>query len=375
LPDDLKYYNAENGATIELYKLEIGYDNLAVDEVLRKILPDSIKEIPSSFEQAGHLAHLNLREEALPFKQVIGQVIIDKNPHIKTVINKVGNIETEFRTFPIELLAGENNFHVSLKESNAKFQFDFDKVYWNSRLQMEHSRVISLIKGSCKKENIDINNKKDKHNSNLVPRDRIVADMMAGIGPFAVPLAKERVKVYANDLNPESYKYLVSNTKLNQCENFLESFNLDGRMFILELIEREIKFNEVLMNLPQSATDFLDVFIGLGQRIGPSFNESLLPRIHVYAFSTASDPVADIVDRVAGVMKCDPSALNFNGSDNIPKNMEESVSFPCWGHIVRDVSPKKMMICLSFRLPLSVALADPIVHVVEENAKKKIRIN
>ena len=30
-------------------------------------------EIPSAFETVGHIAHLNLREEQLPFKKVIGQ--------------------------------------------------------------------------------------------------------------------------------------------------------------------------------------------------------------------------------------------------------------------------------------------------------------
>jgi len=368
-----------NVNTDTITSFDIGYDNLAVEEVLRKLLPESIKEIPSSFEQAGHLAHINLREEVLPYKYIIGQVIIDKNPNIRTVINKVGTIETEFRTFPIELLAGENNYNVTLRESNARFQFDFDKVYWNSRLQMEHSRLINLIRCSCQNDEdyqqIDKNaiekvNKK-KSVAILTPRDRVVADMMAGIGPFAIPLAKERVKVYANDLNPESYKYLVSNTKLNQCDKFIEPFNMDGRKFILQLVEKGAHFNEVIMNLPQSATEFLDVFIGLGKRIGPSFDESMLPRIHVYAFSTADDVIADIAERVAGVLRCDVSHLNFQGSSHIPKKMEESLSFPCWGHVVRDVAPKKLMVCLSFKLPLEVAMADPVIEYDIENAKKK----
>ena len=41
------------------------------------------------------------------------------------------------------------------------------------------------------------------------------------------------------------------------------------RKFILDLLERNIVFDEVIMNLPQTATEFLDVFIGLESRLGP----------------------------------------------------------------------------------------------------------
>lgn len=39
----------------------------------QRLLPEGV-EVPSSFESVGHVAHLNLREELLPFKRLIGQV-------------------------------------------------------------------------------------------------------------------------------------------------------------------------------------------------------------------------------------------------------------------------------------------------------------
>ncbi len=53
---------------------------------------------------------MNLNDEALPHKFLIGRAILDKNrPRIRLVVNKIGNIENEFRTFPMEILAAEDN--------------------------------------------------------------------------------------------------------------------------------------------------------------------------------------------------------------------------------------------------------------------------
>ena len=130
LPEQLNKFNDEMGGVPQYYEMKIGYNEMTVEGILRRLLPANI-EIPSSYEQAGHLAHLNLRPEAFPYKRIIGQVILDKNPTIRTVVNKVGNIETEFRTFPMELLAGDDNYNVTLKESNSTFTFNFGEVYWN----------------------------------------------------------------------------------------------------------------------------------------------------------------------------------------------------------------------------------------------------
>ena len=66
--------------------------NIAWHPAQRLLPPGS--EVPSSFESVGHIAHLNIRDELLPYKHVIGQVIMDKNPTITTVVNKVGGPTT-----------------------------------------------------------------------------------------------------------------------------------------------------------------------------------------------------------------------------------------------------------------------------------------
>lgn len=55
------------------------------------------------------------------------------------------SIDTVYRTFKMEVLAGEDNFDVELRESDCKFRFNFRQVYWNSRLQAEHNRLVHLI--------------------------------------------------------------------------------------------------------------------------------------------------------------------------------------------------------------------------------------
>ena len=69
------------------------------------VLPSGV-DVPSAFETVGHIAHFNLRDEQLPWRRVVGQVCLDKNPAIRTVVHKVGEVGSEFRVFAMELLAG-----------------------------------------------------------------------------------------------------------------------------------------------------------------------------------------------------------------------------------------------------------------------------
>ncbi|KAJ3249392.1 tRNA(m(1)G37)methyltransferase [Chytriomyces hyalinus] len=387
VPQSVRDFAAEiNADFVHDFPLNLEYDYWTADQILRSILPDELN-VPSSFELIGHIAHMNLRKEYLPFKNIVGEVILDKNHYVRTVVNKTDSIDHTFRFFKMEVIAGEDDFLAELKESNCRFKFDFSKVYWNSCLQTEHDRLVSQFFA-----------KKD-----------FVCDVMAGVGPFALPAAKNRgCTVFANDLNPESYKWLESNVKDNKLGHLVRAYNMDGRDFVrqslvdlnLPDIQAEMAalvpsapsrgskkktkntkdaeqpaeavpteepkavasepssnglleatkptstfrfFQHYVMNLPATALEFLDAFYGLFHGRESIVPASSLPIIHCHCFSTVMEDLeGDVHKRAEKYLGCAIPA------ENIIKI-----------HRVRDVAPKKEMLCISFRLPAEAAYANP----------------
>ncbi|KPM39928.1 tRNA (guanine(37)-N1)-methyltransferase [Neonectria ditissima] len=334
-------------------------------DVLRAILPEELQdEIPTGFNTVGHVAHLNIRSQYLPYKKLIAEVLLDKNPHLRTVINKIDNVgsENEFRTFAYEVLGGPDDLNVEVSEAGCVFKFDYSKVYWNSKLDTEHKRVTSLFKPG-----------------------EVVADVMAGIGPFAVPAGKKGVFVWANDKNPESYRYLEDAIRKNKVSEYVKPFNCDGHEFVhraadlvLEASKRGdyavIKppkqprnstapapapirvpvpptISHFVMNLPASAIEFLHSYRGLyhgREELFAPHTETKLPMIHAHCFSVKADdetPLIDICQRIEREIEVllKPGEAEKDGEVLI--------------YDVRDVAPAKRMFCATFRLPHDVAFA------------------
>ncbi|KAM3871085.1 tRNA (guanine(37)-N(1))-methyltransferase [Diretmus argenteus] len=301
---------------LHYYELKLTYDNLKSEEVLDAVLPEG-QDVTSGFSRVGHIAHMNLRDHQLPYKNLIGQVIMDKNPGVTCVVNKINIIDSTYRNFKMEVVAGEENMLAKVKENGVTYEFDFSCVYWNPRLSTEHMRVVQLFK-----------------------RGDTVWDVFAGVGPFAIPAARWGANVIANDLNPESHRWLQHNCKLNKVEKAVKTFNLDGRAFIRGAMKQELPALlkgkasvHVVMNLPALALEFLDAFRGLlDQELSCDEN---LPIVHCYGFSKAEDPEKDIVERASSV-------LGF------------SLEGQCSVHFVRNVAPHKEMMCVTFTVPKEV---------------------
>lgn len=218
----LALLEAEPSLTRTASSVGVGYAQLSAQEVLSALLPAAV--VPGcSFETVGHLAHLNLRDEALPYRSVIGQVILDKNPQLKTVVTKVGVIHARWRTYDMAVLAGEPDTIAEVRQCGARFRLDASTVYWNSRLEREHERL-------CEEE---------------FAKGQVLLDACAGVGPFAIPAAKRGLQVFASDLNPEAYAWLKVNVALNGCSGSVATGNYDAREAIRKAARGELDMETV----------------------------------------------------------------------------------------------------------------------------------
>jgi tRNA (guanine37-N1)-methyltransferase len=253
------------------------------------------------------------------------------------VINKTSKIDNVFRTYQMEVLAGEESFEVNHKEGSCTFQFDIRNVYWCSRLQSERERILRKFK-----------------------KGEVLCDAFCGVGPLSVRAAKGGIKVLANDLNPQCFFYINRNIKLNKIDKKnITTFNMDAREFIRICVGQskqfkndeeenfdnkfpvDLRIHHFYMNLPKDAIEFLDVFIGLFTNTKKDiYDKNSLPTVHVYGFSKAKDPRDDLLQRISQA---------FGMSEKIDdKFIVDFVN-------VRDVSNNKRVYCISVKIPSEVA--------------------
>lgn len=170
--------------------------------------------------------------------------------------------------------------------------------------------------------------------------------MFAGVGPFAIPLARKEIQVYANDLNPKSYEWMVANVADNvskKKKQFISCYCQDGRAFARYIFqEQAIKANHVLMNLPKLAPEFCDVFVKLLPK-----GHLPLPRIHVYCFGNGETP----------------EIMEQKSLERIEKALGGTIKLTAADHglhvfKVRQTASYTLEFCISFILPAEIAYMD-----------------
>ncbi len=204
--------------------------------LLAGILPDGISL--SSFDVVGDIAVVRIPDDALRYREAIGEAILAAHPAIRVVCHDRG-VKDEYRVRDVEVVAGEQRTETIHVEYGIEIAVDVAAVYFSPRLATERKRVAGQVSGGD-----------------------VVIDMFAGAGPFSILAARlaEPSRVYAVDVNPEAVKYARRNVQRNDVADVVEVLHGDAA----EVVPRLGHADHVIMNLPHRA----DAFFPLAARTG-----------------------------------------------------------------------------------------------------------
>ncbi|MFX1295460.1 MAG: class I SAM-dependent methyltransferase family protein [Promethearchaeota archaeon] len=171
------------------------FKKLLQEQLKGKLTTEELQLLPRGFQQIGDKAILTINSELIKLKVEIAQEILNLFDKIKGVYLKTGVITGEYRTPQIEFIAGEDKPEVIHKEHGISYKFDIMKIMFSKGNINERLRI-----------------------SQLVQSNEIIYDLFAGIGYFSLLAGHtgKPTKIYAFELNPVAYNYLVENIKLNQ---------------------------------------------------------------------------------------------------------------------------------------------------------------
>ncbi|WP_292521779.1 class I SAM-dependent methyltransferase family protein [Methanoculleus sp.] len=173
--------------------------------------------------------------------------LLASRPSLATVLFPETAVEGEYRTRRFAVLAGAPTTRTRVTEYGLSFDVDLAHAYFSARLSTERQRVLRAM-GEGER----------------------VLDMFAGVGPFAITLARKAALVVAADLNPAAVHLLIENIALNRTGNVIPMLADAARLPRLGFAP----FDRIVMNLPLAAPEFLPAAAALCRDGGT---------IHLYA--------------------------------------------------------------------------------------------
>ena len=248
---------AEEGQFEEAFHPIRSYNDVAqVPETLRP-------RLPTSFDVIGDIAILKIPEPLVPHRAEIGRAIRAWNPRIHVVARDRG-VRGMLRVRDLEIVAGEPRTTTVHVEHGLRYRVDVARAYFSPRLGGERHRVAELT----------------------LP-DEVVADPFAGVGPYAILIARRRSprKVIASDANPAAVDLLRQNVAANRADR-VEVREGDAK----EVLRAIAPVDRIILDLPHSAMEFL-----------PAALDALGPHGTVHVYAILED--ADREDREGAIRK------------------------------------------------------------------------
>jgi len=209
-------------------------------ELLGDVLTaEELALLPRSYDIIGDIAMIKLPEELMSKARLVGEALKRLHPFLRSVVTPVEKTSEVYRVRKVKVVWGDENTETVHKEHGCLFKVDLNKVFFNPRLSHERLRIAKQVRPG-----------------------EVVLNCFAGVGTASIIIARvqPRVKVvYSVDINPDAYRYMVENIRLNKVEDKVVPILGDVREVVRDKLEGVA--DRVIMLLPAYARDFLDVAV------------------------------------------------------------------------------------------------------------------
>jgi tRNA wybutosine-synthesizing protein 2 len=138
-------------------------------------------------------------------RETVGEALLELHGNADTVLAR-GGVSGSRREPSPNVVAGAGETETVHVEHGTKYAVDFSRVMFSPGNKAERARM-----------------------SEVVESGERVFDMFAGIGYFTLPMARAGAEVTAAEINPESYRLLVENARLNGVPDRIEAVLGDCR--------------------------------------------------------------------------------------------------------------------------------------------------
>jgi tRNA (guanine37-N1)-methyltransferase len=216
------------------------------------------KQMARGYELLGNIAIIEISEGLKEKEKAIAQALMDSNPGIKTVLAKAGAVSGIYRVRRLRYISGARNYVAAYSENNCRFVFDVRKVFFSGKLSYERSRIAKLVRDG----------------------ERVMV-VGAGVGPFAIEIAKShpKAKVTGIEINRHAYDYMIGNIRLNKAQNVKAALG-DARKICSRYANSS---DRIIIPMPTTSLEFLDAIMAMAKRRAV---------VHIYAFG-GTDSVLD----------------------------------------------------------------------------------
>lgn len=248
---------------VRVFQESRGHISNLADVLADRLPPHLLASTPKALDIVGDIAIVEIPPELKTNERLVGEAVMETHRNVKTVLAKAGAVSGTYRLRDYKVVAGESRTDTIHKEFGSQFHVDLAKAYFSPRLSYEHMRVASQVQDG-----------------------ETVVDLFSGVGPFAVLIGKsnDTVKIYAIDINPGAFELLKKNILVNRVNTRVIPFLGDDRLIVHQKLSGVA--DRVIMNMPESAVEFVDVACEALKREGGV--------VHFYCFQREPDSVKTV---------------------------------------------------------------------------------